>query len=52
MTERTSSPVFIVTGASRGIGQAMVRELLYRGARGLRVANARHVDGGYLALGL
>ena len=33
-----NSPVFIVTGASRGIGQAIVQELLRRGARVLGVA--------------
>jgi tropinone reductase I len=38
MTETAISPVFIVTGASRGIGQAIVQELLRRGARVLGVA--------------
>jgi NAD(P)-dependent dehydrogenase (short-subunit alcohol dehydrogenase family) len=38
MTEPANSPVFIVTGASRGIGQAIVQELLRHGARVLGVA--------------
>jgi NADP-dependent 3-hydroxy acid dehydrogenase YdfG len=38
MNETAISPVFIVTGASRGIGHAIVQELLRRGARVLGVA--------------
>jgi tropinone reductase I len=38
MSEPATSPVFIVTGASRGIGDAIVHELLHRGARVLGVA--------------
>jgi NAD(P)-dependent dehydrogenase (short-subunit alcohol dehydrogenase family) len=38
MTESANSPVFIVTGASRGIGYAVVQELLRRGARVLGTA--------------
>jgi NAD(P)-dependent dehydrogenase (short-subunit alcohol dehydrogenase family) len=32
-SEPPTSRVFIVTGASRGIGQAIVEELIRRGAR-------------------
>jgi tropinone reductase I len=42
MTENATSPVFIVTGASRGIGHAIVQELLRRGAR--IVGAARNPD--------
>ncbi|MBV8329745.1 MAG: SDR family oxidoreductase [Verrucomicrobia bacterium] len=38
MTETAISPVFIVTGASRGIGHAIVQELRRRGARVLGAA--------------
>ncbi len=38
MSEFATSPVFIVTGASRGIGNAIVPELLRRGARVVGVA--------------
>jgi Tropinone reductase 1 len=38
MTGPANSPVFIVTGASRGIGQAIVQELRRRGTRVLGVA--------------
>jgi Tropinone reductase 1 len=41
-SESATSPALIVTGASRGIGEAIVRELLYRGARVLGVA--RNLD--------
>jgi NAD(P)-dependent dehydrogenase (short-subunit alcohol dehydrogenase family) len=37
-SEPPTSRKFIVTGASRGIGQAIVEELIRRGARVLGVA--------------
>ena len=37
-SEPPTSRAFIVTGASRGIGQAIVEELIRRGARVLGVA--------------
>jgi tropinone reductase I len=41
-SESATSPALIVTGASRGIGEAIVQELLHRGARVLGVA--RNLD--------
>ena len=41
-SESATSPAFIVTGASRGIGDAIVQELLRRGAQALGVA--RNLD--------
>jgi len=37
-SESATSPVFVVTGASRGIGEAIVQELMRRSARVLGVA--------------
>jgi NAD(P)-dependent dehydrogenase (short-subunit alcohol dehydrogenase family) len=37
-SESTTVPAFIVTGASRGIGDAIIQELMRRGARVLGVA--------------
>ena len=41
-SESATSPALIVTGASRGIGEAIVQELLHRGVRVLGVA--RNLD--------
>ena len=49
MTEPANSPVFIVTGATRGIGQAIVQELLRRGARVLGVARKPDISSPMLA---
>jgi NAD(P)-dependent dehydrogenase (short-subunit alcohol dehydrogenase family) len=38
MSQFATSPVFIVTGASRGIGNAIVQELMRRDARVVGVA--------------
>ena len=37
-SESATSPVFIVTGASRSIGEAVVQELMHRGESVLGVA--------------
>ena len=42
MSSESATPALIVTGASRGIGQAIVQELIRRGARVLGVA--RNLD--------
>jgi NAD(P)-dependent dehydrogenase (short-subunit alcohol dehydrogenase family) len=45
MSESATSPAFALTGASQGIGNAIVRELLRRGVRVLGTARTKRLFG-------